>query len=241
MIVKRAFYYEAGVDDKIDVSFPGETNSVEHYPSMARCFFNCLSSVLSEFGIESTYDEATGLGTIGGVPMMIAYKPSLVYFWCEGMGTKCSGFSLSRTLASTLSTQTLGVTIKGTDNSFAVYLGSGNNAGEENLVFGIVSLKRISDNADVKGFMPAVTSPILYAFDEGEFQETNSIVKAATDYAVSIPGYDGMALVPAVTTNLAYMLSDCFMHSPALLADGSYYTIAEQNVVVVNGNVLMKC
>lgn len=241
MIRKRAFFYEATTTDKKTVSFLGQTATYEHYPSMAKKFVGAISSVLNELGIEVLYDEESAWGEIDGVPVMIVYKPSAVYFWCEGMGSSSPGITLAHTGYTDSADQALGVTVKGTAKSFAVYLGSGTGIGAEKFAFGMMTMKRLSDENEVKGIMSSAATPLLYTFKGSAYSETSEVVKPAVQHSASLFGYDGLALVPAVTTSLAYLIEDCFLTSPALLADGSYYTIGGENVVVVNGNFLLKC
>ena len=242
MIIKKSNTFEATSKDKTTLSFPGQTATFDHYPSLANEFFSLLQSVLTEAGISSSYDSSTGEATIFGVPMMIIYAPSKVYFWCQGMGSSYNSVSLAYTGKTSSFEQSIGVTIKGTTNSFAIYLGSGSSVGSETYAFAIFSMNRISDNTTFKGFLVSSTTPVLYTIDSsGSFVEKNAIIKPATDYANSGAGYTGMALIPAITCSLAYRLLDSYINAPALLTDNSYYTIASVSVVVVKNNVLLCC
>lgn len=240
MIIKKAFTFQTISSDNISLSFPGQTNTFSHYPSLANLFYQGLAQTLAELGIDSTYDCQTGLGTIAGVPMMIIYKMNTVYFWCEGMGSSCNSISLSYTSIDSEIQQSIGFTVKGTINSFVLYIGSGSSVGAEKYAFAILSMKRLSDDAILKGFLVSSTTPVLYTIENGEFLEKNAIVKPATDYANSGSVYGGYALVPAVTTSMAYEMLDCYMGT-TLLADASYYTIAGVSVVVVDNYLLLKC
>ena len=241
MIIKRAFTFDDVSNDKIQLSFPGQTSTFDHYPTLASHFYQCFAEALNEFGVSFTYNSDTGLGTIADVPVMIIYSPATVYFWCVGMGSSYSSVNMSYSGYDNRIRQSVGFSIKGTKNSFAVYMGSGSSVGVETYAFAIISMKRMYDNVILKGFMNKGTKPILYTIENDEYVEMNEIVKPATDYANSGAGYKGLALVPAVTCSLAYQLVDCYMNAPALLTSGSYYTIAGVSVVVVYSQVLLKC
>lgn len=241
MIIKRAFTFEDVSEDKIQLSFPGQTSTFDHYPLLAGHFYECFAEALNNFGISSTYNSDTGLGTVADVPMMIIYSPAVVYFWCTGMGSSYTSVNMSYSGYDNKIRQSIGFSIKGTTSSFAVYMGSGSSVGAETYAFAIFSMKRMYDNVILKGFMNKGTTPVLYTIENGEYIEMNEIVKPTTDYANSDAGYKGLALVPAVTCSLAYQLVDCYMTAPALLTSGSYYTIAGVSVVVVYSHVLVKC
>ena len=242
MIIKRAFELEQ-VGESVSVTLPGGTSSFNHYYNVAEEFWNKFKLVLDELGISSSYDAQTGLGNIGGIPIMFVHTCGTLYMALQQMtgGSINNSVKVSYTGKSgNLIWQSIGVTIKGTANSFAVYIGSGSNTGAESLWFSIIGLKRLADNKILQGFLTNNATQVLYTFEDGVYIEKNKTTYPSTDYANSGSTYGGYALVQAVTTSMAYEMVDCYMGT-TLLADASYYTIAGVSVVVVDKYLLLKC
>lgn len=242
MIIKVANTFQSSTSDSISLSFPGSTSTFTHYPQMSQLFYNVIKSALDKLNISSTYNKDTGMGTIAGTKFMIIYSLSKVYFWwngCSGAGTT---ISLTYTGLSSGCEQSLGVTIKGTQSSFVVYLGSGSSIGAETFAFALISTKKMSDNSVVKGFLSSSKSnPLLYIESGDDFITVVPVVRPSSDSVGTGEGYNGFALIPAATADMAYQLTDCYLDAPALLTDNSYYTIAGVSVVVVNNSLLVKC
>lgn len=240
MIIKRAKRI-FGTSDKIKISFPGQTYQHDHYVELARSFGPFLIQTLNEIGVEATYNADTATGTIAGVPVMILWQLGYVMFWCDGYSSSYDQIQLTYSSTSEGYEQMIGITLKGTAESFSIYFGSGSSVGSESFMCAILSLQRMSDNAILRGYLCKSSNPVIYTIENGAFLEKNAIVKPATDYANTGAGYEGMVLVPAVTCSMAYKILGGYMNAPALLHNNSYYTIAGVNVVVVNGNILLAC
>ncbi len=242
MIVKRAFEIES-TSDSISITPSGGTRTFNHRYKFAEQFWSELKKILEEFGISSSYDAQTGLGTVGGVPIMFFHECGTLYIAPQQItgGVSYNSVKVSYTgKTGNLVWQSIGVTIKGTANSFALYIGSGSDIGKETFWFGIIGMKRLADNKILQGFLRNNVTQVLYTFEDTIYVEINKTVYPSTDYANSGSVYHGYALVPAVTTSMAYELVDCFMGT-TLLADASYYTIANVSVVVVEKYLLLKC
>lgn len=242
MIIKRAFEIQA-VGESVSVIMPGGTSTFSHYFKVAEAFWNKFKQVLDELQIPASYDAQTGLGNIGGVPIMFVHECGTLYMALQQMtgGSSYNSVKVSYTGKSgNLIWQSIGVTIKGTSNSFAVYIGSGSSTGAESLWFSIIGLKRLADNKILKGFLKNNSTQVLYTFENGTYIEQNKTAYPSSDYANSGSAYKGYALVQAVTTSMAYEMIDCFMGC-TLLTDASYYTIAGVSVVVVDKYLLLKC
>lgn len=242
MIIKRAFEIEQ-VGESVSVKLPGGTSSFAHYYNVAEAFWNKFKLVLDELGVSSSYDAQTGLGNIGGIPIMFVHECGTLYMALQQMtgGSMYNSVRVSYTGKSgNLIWQSIGVTIKGTANSFAVYIGSGSSTGAESLWFSIIGLKRLADNKILQGFLKNNATQVMYTFEDGTYVEQNKTAYPSTDYANSGSAYKGYALVQAVTTSMAYEMMDCYMGT-SLLADASYYTIAGVSVVVVDKYLLLKC
>lgn len=242
MIIKVASTFEAATDDQISLTLPNQSTSYKHYPKFAKQFFNVLSTALTKARLNSTYNETTGMGTVNGIPIMVIHSMNKVYFWWYGMDSSVNSISTEYTGLTSGCRQSLGVTIKGTKSSFIVYIGTGSSLGAETFAFGQITLLKMSNNSSVKAYLStSKTAPILYLESSTAFISSVPLVRPSTDNVQTGDGYGGFALVPAVTCDMAYMLTDCYLDAPAILTDNSYYTIAGTSVVVVNNSLLLKC
>lgn len=239
MIIKRAFSYTytIGTEDKVSVTSPvsGSTSTITHYLRQAEGFWAGLKGVLDEFGVSGSYDINTGEAIIDGAK---------IYLFCCGNTLRIcdnvNSYSMSWTYTgySSYCGQDIGITIKGTKNSWAIYLGSGSSVGSENFMFAVLGFKRFSDNKIVKGVMFG-NYDLFSPTEDGNWLERQSILTNSKSSSSASPTYEGFALVPAVVTGMGGIIVDAYLLCAGFLEKNSYYTLGSIPVVNVLDKLLL--
>lgn len=238
MLISRTFRLDEHIGSGVSVSIPN-ASSATHYPIIGRFVVDGLNEVLTHFGYRIEYNEQTTEASINGVPFYLLANTSVIR--CYFDGDRDIGYnSVSASYSGNTQAYGMAVTIKGTTESFEVFISAGLNLTNPAILFGRYNLKRLSDGSTLTAFRRNNTSGNFWVFDDTQFLEYAAVINPDKTYAYSDFTYSGYALVPAVLTNFAYQLVDAFLYCP-MLESGNHYTIADVSVVAVQNCLLLTC
>lgn len=238
MIISKTFRMNEHIGSGVTVSIP-DASSTTTYPKIGRFIVDSLNAVLESFNTRIEYDEQTGLASIDGISFYLVASTSSIRAHFDG--DRDIGYnSISASYSGNTQAYGATITVKGTVNSFEVYISAGLNLTNPVILFGKYSLKRLYDNKVVTAFRRNNTTGNLWVFEDNTFKEYAAVITADKTYGYSDFTYSGYALVPAVLTNFAYQLVDAYLYCP-MLESGNHYTIADISVVAVQSCVLLKC
>lgn len=238
MIVSKVTRLAEHIGSGKSISIP-DTSGVTHYPIIGRFIVDALNEVLASFNTSIEYNEQTAAATMNGVDFYLVASTSSIR--CYFDGDRDIGYnSISASYSGNTQAYGVSVTVKGTTDSFEVFISAGLDLTSPSILFGKYNLKRLVDGSILTAFRRNNTTGTFWVFDNGQFVEYAAIIKADKTYAYSDFTYSGYALVPAVLTNFAYQIVDAYLYCP-MLESGSYYTIAGVSVVAAQSCILLKC
>ena len=238
MLLSKSFRLEEHIGSGITVSIPN-SSSTTTYPIIGKFIVDGLNEVLSNLGVSIQYDPQTGLATMLGVSFYLVASTSSIR--CYFDGDRDIGYnSISASYSGNTQAYGAVITVKGTAESFEVYISAGLDLTNPSILFGKYNLERLSDGKVLTAFRRNNTTGTFWVFDNGQFVEYAAVIKADKAYAYSDFTYSGYALVPAVLTNFAYRITNAFLYCP-MLESGNHYTIADVSAVAVQSCLLLRC
>lgn len=238
MIVSKSFRLDENVGSGKSISIPN-ASSTTNYPIIAKFIVDSLNEVLSDFGARIEYNEETAVAQMDGVSFYLVASTSSIRTYFDG--DRDLGYnSISASYSGNTQAYGAVITVKGTAESFEVYVSAGLDLTNPSILFGRYSLRRLVDGKVLTGFRRNDTTGTFWVFDDGQFVEYAGVIKVDKTYAYSDFTYSGYALVPAVLTNFAYQIVDAYLYCP-MLESGNHYTIADVSVVAVQSCILVKC
>lgn len=238
MIISKSFRLDEHIGSGKSISIPN-TSGTTQYPIIGKFIVDSLNEVLSNFNAHIEYDEQTALAQMNGVSFYIAANTSSIRAYFDG--DRDIGYnSISASYSGNTQAYGAVITVKGTVDSFEVYISAGLNLTNPAILFGKYSLKRLLDGKVLTAFRRNNTTGTFWVFDNGQFLEYAAAIVPDKSYAYSDFTYSGYALIPAVLTNFAYQISDAYLYCP-MLESGNHYTIAGVSAVAVQSCLLLKC
>ena len=237
MIVTKTFQYSGTLGSTKNVSIPDGTTA-PHIASWGRFVVDGINQVLESFGTHIEYDEQTGAGSLSGTSFILLFTGSTVRLYANP-GGELDYVNQSVAFGSG-DYYNVVVTVKGTPDSFEVFLAGGSQLGSFFDVLGKYSFERLADGKVLSALRKPDSTGKFWVFEDGEFLEYALIVKPDSQYAYSDYTYPGYALIPAIPTNFAYRIVDAYLFCP-MLESKVYYTIADVSVVAVHSCLLLKC
>lgn len=238
MIVSKSFRMDEHVGSGVSISIP-DASSTTHYPIIGKFVVDGLNEILAKFNTSIQYDEQTAKATMDGIEFYIVASTSSIR--CYFDGDRDIGYnSVSASYSGNTQAYGMVVTVKGTTESFEVYISAGLDLTNPSILFGKYNLRRLSDGNVLTAFRRNNTTGNFWVFEDRQFVEYAAVIKPDKTYAYSDFTYSGYALVPAVLTNFAYQIVDAYLYCP-MLESGSYYTIAGVSVVAAQSCILLKC
>ena len=238
MIISKSFRLEEHVGSGVTISIPNGS-STTIYPVIGRFIVDSLNEVLENFNAHIEYNEQTGQAEMGGIDFMFTANLSSIGMYIPG-DVNLGNNSVTAKFSGNTKSYAAVITVKGTPDSFEVYIAAGLDVSNPVLLFGKYNLRRLADGAILTAFRRNNTSGNFWVFDNGQLKEYASVIKPDGTYAYSDSTYSGYALIPAVLTNFAYQIIGAYMYCP-MLESGNHYTIAGVSVVAVQSCLLLKC
>lgn len=238
MIVSKVFRMAEHIGSGSSISIP-DTAGTTHYPIIGQFIVDGLNEVLAKFNVSIEYDAPTAKAKMCGVDFYLAANTSSIR--CYFDGDRDIGYnSISASYSGNTQAYGMAVTVKGTTESFEVFISAGLDMTNPVILFGKYNLKRLADGDVLTAFRRNNTTGNFWVFKDGQFVEYAAIVKVDKTYAYSDFTYSGYALVPAILTNFAYQINDAYLYCP-MLESGNYYTISGVSVVAAQSCILLKC
>ena len=237
MIVTKTFQFSGSIGSTKNVSIPDGTTA-SHVPTWARFVVDGINEVLASFGTHIEYDEQTGAASMSGTSFILTITGSTVRLYANPGGEL--DYTNQSIAFGSGDYYNVVVTVKGTTDSFEVFLAGGSEIGSFFDILGKYNFKRLSDGRVLSALRKPDSTGKFWVFEDGEFLEYALIVKPAAQYAYSDFTYIGYALVPAIPTNFAYRIVDAYLYCP-MLESKVHYTIADVSVVAVHSCLLLRC
>ena len=238
MIISKAFTLEEHIGSGISIPIPNGSTTTA-YPIIGRFIVDSLNEILANFNAHIEYNEQTAEAEMNVIPFHIAADTSAVrfYFNCY---SEIGYNSVSASYSGNTQAYRMVATVKGTAESFEVFIAAGLDVSNPAVMFGKYNLRRLSDGAVLTAFRRNNTDGNFWVFENGQFLEYAAVVKPGKTYAYSDFTYSGYALVPAILTNFAYQIENAYLYCP-MLETGNHYTIADVSVVAVQSCLLLRC
>ena len=238
MIISKSFRLEEHIGSGISISIPN-SSSTTHYPVIGRFIADCLNEVLSELGIALSYDESTAQAEMEGISFNLVANTSSIRVYFNG-DDDLGYNSVSASYSGNTVSYSAVITVKGTANSFEVFIAAGLDVSNPLPLFGRYKVERLCDGKLLTAFRRNNTSGNFWVFENGTLLEYAAVLKPDKTYAHSSSTYSGYALLPAVFTNFAYKILDAYIYCH-MLETGNHYIIAGVSVVAVQSSILLKC
>lgn len=239
MIVSKAFTLAENVGSGVSIFIPNSSSTTTNYPIIGKFIVDSLNEILSSFGAHIEYDEQTGQAEMNGIGFLIAANTSSIRFYFNG-DSEIGYNSVSASYSGNTQSYRMVATVKGTAESFEVFIAAGLDVSSPAAMFGKYNLRRLSNGQILTAFRRNNTTGNFWVFENGQFLEYAAVVKPDKTYAYSDFTYDGYALVPAILTNFAYQIENAYLYCP-MLESGNHYTITNVSVVAVQSSLLLGC